>query len=75
VAGVEDGQALGALFRDAGLERRIFVVPPPEQPTEKHLRNSLVFLADESLRQTFLDQGYSPGLIVTEREVRGSVLL
>lgn len=75
VAGVEDGQALGGLLRDAGLERRIFVVPPPKVPNEKNLRTSLVFIANEELRQEFLDQGYEPGLIVSERDVVGSVLI
>lgn len=75
VAGVEDGQALGKLLRDAGLERRILVIPPPATPSEKNLRTSVVFLANDSLRQGFLDQGYAPGLIVSERDIRGSVLL
>ncbi|GGF49396.1 hypothetical protein GCM10007301_05790 [Azorhizobium oxalatiphilum] len=75
VAGVEDGQALGGLFRDAGLERRILVVPPPKAPTEKNLRTSLVFIADESLRQQFVEQGYEPNLIMSEREFGASVLL
>ncbi|MGU3492729.1 glycosyltransferase family 2 protein [Xanthobacteraceae bacterium A53D] len=75
VAGVEDGQALGGLFREAGLERRILVVPPPKTPSAKNLRGSLVFIANEGLRQQFLDQGYSQNLIISEAEFQNSVLL
>lgn len=75
VAGVDDGQALGQLLRDAGLERRILVIPPPASPTAKNLRTSMVFIAREELRQSFLDQGYAPGLILSERDIGSSVLL
>lgn len=75
VAGVDDGQALGQLLREAGLERRILVIPPPAAPSAKNLRTSVVFIATEDLRQSFLDQGYAPGLIVSELDIRGSVLL
>ncbi len=74
VAGVEDGQALGALFRDAVSSGASSCAAAGTAHREASAQLAGL-LADESLRQTFLDQGYSPGLIVTEREVRGSVLL
>lgn len=75
VSGVDDGQALGQLLRDVGLERRILVLPPPAEPTQKSLAASIVFVPDETQRQGFLDQGYAPGLVVSERDIRQSVLL
>ncbi|WP_454916384.1 glycosyltransferase family 2 protein [Xanthobacter sediminis] len=74
VAGVDDGQALAQLLRDAGLERRILVIPPPTMPSPKNLRTSIVFIAREELRQSFLEQGYAPGLILSEQDI-GSVVL
>ncbi|QTL04129.1 glycosyltransferase family 2 protein [Aquabacter sp. L1I39] len=75
VSGVDDGQALGQLLRDVGLERRILVLPPPAEPTQKTLAGSIVFVPEEAQRQGFLDQGYAPGLVVSERDIRQSVLL
>ncbi|MFG1432394.1 glycosyltransferase family 2 protein [Xanthobacter sp. V2C-8] len=75
VAGVEDGQSLGQLLRDAGLDRRILVIPPPANPSPKNLHASLVFIGSEEMRQSFLDQGYAPGLIISERDIGASVLL
>ncbi|MFG1478999.1 glycosyltransferase family 2 protein [Xanthobacter sp. V4C-4] len=75
VAGVEDGQALGHLLRDAGLERRILVIPPPAVPSAKNLRTSIVFISREDLRQSFVDQGYAPGLILSEQDIRSTMLL
>ncbi|WP_341988198.1 glycosyltransferase family 2 protein [Azorhizobium sp. AG788] len=75
MAGVDDGQSLGSLLRDVGLERRILVSPPIKTPTAKILESSLVFLGDESLRQSFLDQGYKPGLIISEADIRVTNLL
>lgn len=75
VAGVEDGQVLGQLLRDAGLDRRILVIPPPATPSPKNLRSSVVFIAREDMRQSFLDQGYAPALIVSEQEIGSSLLI
>lgn len=75
VSGIDDGQALGQLLRDVGLERRILVLPPPAEPTAKTLAGSIVFVSDDSQRQDFLDQGYAPGLVVSEHDIRQSVLL
>jgi glycosyltransferase involved in cell wall biosynthesis len=75
VAGVDDGQVLGQLLRDVGLERRILVIPPPANPSAKNLRTSVVFIAREELRQSFLDQGYPPAMIISEGEVGASLLL
>lgn len=75
VAGVDDGQALAQLLRDTGLERRILVIPPPAAPSPKNLRTSVVFIAREELRQSFLDQGYAPGLILSEQDIDGIMLV
>lgn len=75
VAGVDDGQALAQLLRDTGLERRILVIPPPAMPTAKNLRTSIVFIAHEDMRQSFLEQGYAPGLIISEQDIGAAVLL
>ncbi|WP_051357006.1 glycosyltransferase family A protein [Azorhizobium doebereinerae] len=75
IAGADDGQALGNLLRDTGLERRILAMPPPKAPSEKNLRTSVVFIARDDLRQEFLDQGYEPGLIISERDIRATILL
>ncbi len=75
VAGVDDGQSIGSLLRDVGLERRILVTPPMKTPTAKMLGTSLVFLGQEALRQQFLDQGYGPGLIISESDIAATILL
>ncbi len=73
--GVEDGQSVAGLLREMGLERRILVSPavPTLDPAAK--RSSLVFIRNEDARQRFLDDGYLPGLIVSERELQGGILL
>ncbi|MFG1425614.1 glycosyltransferase family 2 protein [Roseixanthobacter glucoisosaccharinicivorans] len=73
--GVEDGQSVAGLLREMGLERRILVSPAVPHLDAAAKRSSLVFIHNEDARQHFLDEGYLPGLIVSERELRGSILL
>ncbi|MEH3147188.1 MAG: glycosyltransferase [Methylobacterium frigidaeris] len=68
LAGVEDGPSISSLLRELGLDRRILVTPPVAG-SPGVIQSSLVFLADEADRQRFLDQGYAPGLIVSERDL------
>ncbi|MFG1399393.1 glycosyltransferase family 2 protein [Roseixanthobacter pseudopolyaromaticivorans] len=71
--GVEDGQSVGSLLREMGLERRILVSPAVPNLSDKAKQSSLVFLRNEAARQGFLDEGYMPGLIVSERELLGGI--
>ncbi|MEP9365965.1 glycosyltransferase family 2 protein [Xanthobacter sp. VNH20] len=71
--GVEDGQSVGSLLREMGLERRILVSPAMPNLSEKAKQSSLVFLRNEAARQGFLDEGYMPGLIVSERELLAGI--
>ncbi|RVU15980.1 glycosyltransferase family A protein [Methylobacterium oryzihabitans] len=70
LVGVADGPSLSSLLRELGLDRRILVTPPVAGAPAVN-GSSLVFLADEAERQRFLDQGYAPGLIVSERDLVG----
>ncbi|MFG1422370.1 glycosyltransferase family 2 protein [Roseixanthobacter liquoris] len=73
--GVEDGQSVAGLLREMGLERRILVTPAMPGLDAAARRSSLVFIRTEDARQRFLDEGYQPGLIVSERELQDGILL
>lgn len=75
LAGIGDSDAVGTMLRDLGLEERIRVEAASDAPDEGARTGCLVFIGQEDLRQDFVDQGYEPGLIVSERNISANILI
>lgn len=57
------------MLRTCGLDQRIRVLAAPETPSTDDQRSSIVLLQLETNRQKFVDQGYQPGLIVSQLDL------
>lgn len=57
------------MLRFCGLAESIKVRSAPESPSPEDLRTGLVLVLEEKKRQHFLDQGYLPGLVVSQDDL------
>ncbi len=73
--GVDDGQSVASLMREMGLARHIIVAPLSDKIGANVRQRSIVFLAHESERQRLVDQGFLPGLIISEGDLMASIYL
>lgn len=61
-----EGGIVEPMLRNCGLDQRIRVLTAPEAPSKDDQRTAVVLLQLETNRQKFVDQGYQPGLIVSQ---------
>ncbi len=69
LVGVDAAAHLIPLLRQVGLEDRIALNAGASPPEDGPPESTIVFLARESDRQTCLDRGYAPNLVISEPEL------